>query len=452
MLQRAILILIAMFVMLPPVSAQDCAAPEPGACRLFGAAAAIFVGEVTENNNDSGTVRFQVTEAFKGVSGTFIEILGAPFSPHFAIGEKWLVFANNCIHDRAGKGCLTVGPCSLTRRVESAAAILDQLRIEQNGGRDAAVYGVLNRTLRFDQAIWDESYITPLSGIHVRLKSDGRVYDANTDDQGAYAFRKVASAKYEVSADLPSNLELGNTIGDDTVPPVTLPRHTCFENNLYALPTGGITGRVIGPDGKPLDIALVNLFRADRYAKHKPGLLGFQGKPRRSDESQPFRFYHLPTGDYILVFNALERDDPDEPFPITFFPSTRSMETSQLIHLRDGQKVTGADIHVSNPLPTRQITVQLNWVGKEPQDYYPPLIFVKASRGTNPLPQEISPDRFALNLFLDSRYTLHAEAICKLARTGKSQTSKSSEATIDGNNLATSEVTLSLNSAGCGRK
>ena len=327
-----------------------------------------------------------------------------------------------------------MGPCSLTRRAESAAAILAQLRVEQNGGREAALYGALTRTLPLNQAIWEEGYTTPLAGIHVRLKSDGHVYDAKTDEQGAYAFSKVAPAKYEISADLPPNLELGNEIGDDAVSRLTLRRHTCFENNLYALPTGRIAGRVIGPDGKPLNMAAVDLYRAERYSKYEPGLLGFQGKPSASDGWRPFQFHHLPPDDYMLVFNMADKENPDEPFPITFFPSASSVESSQLIHLRDGQQVTEANIHVSNPLPSRQIIVRLNWAGKDRKDYYPPLIFVKASRGTDPLPEKITADAFKLNLLLDSLYNIHAEATCKLPRPGKAAAIESSEVMVDGSN------------------
>lgn len=137
-----------------------------------------------------------------------------------------------------------------------------------------------------------------------------------------------------------------------------MPRRCCFENDIYALPSGRITGRVIGPDGKPLHLAFVNLYLASRYKDGKPGSYSFQGKGRPFAEWRPFEFYHLPGNDYVLVFNPQNDESPDAPVPTTFYPRATNLEGSQAIHLADGQDLLNADIHVSDPLPTRQITVR----------------------------------------------------------------------------------------------
>src|ERR1017187_9232035 len=54
---------------------------------------------------------------------------------------------------------------------------------------------------------------------------------------------------------------------------------------------------------------------------------------------RPFHFSHLPAGDYLLVFNAANWEDPYAPFRMTFYPNASSREGAQPIHLSDGQQV-----------------------------------------------------------------------------------------------------------------
>jgi hypothetical protein len=117
--------------------------------------------------------------------------------------------------------------------------------------------------------------------------------------------------------------------------------------------------------------------------------------------------------------------------------------------LAEGQQILNADIHVSNPLPTRQITLRLAWNGRRPQDFYPPAVIVEASKGMKPFPFENGRDNYTLNLLLSARYTIHAEAFCQIGTTGKAETGA---VTIDGSNLSVSEVTLKFDMGECIRK
>jgi hypothetical protein len=438
-------LILALFVVsLTSARAQDCSGPIPSACPLLSTAKAIFVGTVTQDEKDSETRRFRVTEAFEGVKGDYIDLSRSPYHFDFRLGEQYLVFAIPCFWKGASSRCLTISECSDTRPLEYAAAILEQLRAEKNGKRVAAVYGTLVRTL--GDADWEEDYRHRLPNTLIRLQSDNKSFEARTDEHGAYAFDRLPPGKYHVSADLPPNLVLGNVIGDDPVKPFELPRRCCFENDLYALPSGRISGRVIGPDGKPLHLAVVNLYLASRYKDGRPSSYSLQGKGSPLAKWKPFEFYHLPGDDYVLVFNPKNAEDPDAPFPTTFYPSATSVESSQVIHLADGQQLLDADIHVSDPLPTRQITVRLDWGGKQPRDYYPPQVFVSATRGKNPFPQGKGPYAYTLNLLLGSRYAVHAEAICQMGTKGKAETG---DATVDGSDLSVSEVTLKFATGEC---
>src|SRR5579863_1888956 len=136
---RVVFVLTWFLVALPCAQGQiDCAPPLPGSCRLLDDGKAIFVGTVTEANKESLIRRFRVTETFKGVSGDYADINEIPGSFHFALGSQYLVFATSCPWNGAGPDCLAAMPCSPTRNLADATAVLEQLRLEKNGGHVAA--------------------------------------------------------------------------------------------------------------------------------------------------------------------------------------------------------------------------------------------------------------------------------------------------------------------------
>jgi hypothetical protein len=236
---------------------------------------------------------------------------------------------------------------------------LQQLRAEKNGERIASVYGTLRRMPGEGRGERTDTYQRPLPNVAIRLKSDTKSFETRTDPQGAYAFSHLPPGKYQVSADLPPELELGNLILDGPVERFELPRHCCFENDLYALPSGRIRGAVVGPDGKPLPSVVVYLYPVSRYNREKQGVYSYQGRHGISNEWTPFEFYHLLGDDYVLVTNPRNEENPDAPFATTFYPDAAKIEDARVIHLSDGQQFSGADIHVRDRLPTRQLEVRL---------------------------------------------------------------------------------------------
>jgi hypothetical protein len=88
--------------------------------------AAVFSGEVLELRNGGNyiEVRFRVERSWKGVEGEEISLLTESTtaeSPHYRVGQKYLVFAGK----REGK--LFTGNCSRTKKLEHAQGDLEQL-------------------------------------------------------------------------------------------------------------------------------------------------------------------------------------------------------------------------------------------------------------------------------------------------------------------------------------
>jgi hypothetical protein len=417
----------------------DCAPIYAHSCTLRAEALAIFAGTVTEIPTGTMKYRFHVDEKFEGVNSDYFEVEWMPCGWEFEVGKQYLVFVIPMHLDDGDH--LFAQQCGMTRELKDAAAVLEQLRVEKQGKRDASVYGMLRRTLPLDLGAYDENYVRPLPGVVVRLQSRGRSYETKTDEHGAYAFRYLPPGTYQASADLPSGLGVAQQILREPVPPFKLLRDSCYENDINALPTGKITGQVIGPDGVPLDSCIVGLYRLDRYDAGV-GIGGDQ------EGSKRFEFSHLQAGDYVLVFNRTGQAHPDYPFPRTFYPGTPDFPSAQIIHLQEGQNIANADIHLRQAAtPTRKIAIQLLWGLLQSKDYYPPQVFVTASEGAEPYPNEISDDKYTLNMLLNATYTIYAEADCRVGTNGRAKTDT---VTLNGGDTSVSELKLTFsNKGGC---
>jgi hypothetical protein len=406
---------------------------------LLKSSDAFFLGTVT--GETASAFEFHVTEAFKGVVGDTYMVSAVPQGMtvnSFQIGEQYLVFAST-LNLNDGTRYNLAHPCGLTRELKYAQATLEQVRAEKNGQRPASLYGTLLRTFP-EMLNWDQSYEQGLSGVVVRLQSGQKSYETKTDERGAYAFAQLPPGTYQVSADLPPDLTLGDRISDRPPSPFELPRNSSFDYDLNALPTGRICGYVVGPDGKPLSSTSVELYRADLFALDRQGYFASQV------DAKPFDFFHLPPGDYVLVFNRQDFTSPDAPFQRTFYPSAANAQSATPIHLSDGQQISDADIHMKGPIPTRKITVQLHWSGRAPSDYYPPQVIVAASARQDPFAFNVAPDTYTANLFLTARYTIRARTFCRSGAKGAIDTAA---VTIDGANTSVSTVDLTFGQGEC---
>ncbi len=418
--------------------AQDCVGPMPGSRSLLKGMKAVFVGTLIES---AALLRFRVDENIKGAGGGYFEIEGSPLGQgHFEVGKAYLVFVES-IRLQDGEH-LAAPKCGRpSRELKYASALLEQVRAEKTGRKNASVYGMLLR--RSELPDLSGRYAPAIPNIVVKLQSKSGSFTTITDGQGAYAFERLPKGTYQVSAQLPPNLQLAETITHRAPSPFELPRGSCFENDITALPTGKISGRVIGPDGVPLDDLVVSLYPASLYDPSTEGEWGYQGA------SSPFVFEGLPAGDYILIFNRSGRLDPNAPFPRTFYPGGSDLHAAKVIHLGDGQELSNADIQLpESAVPTRKLMVRLVWDGPKPDDYYAPQIMGQATQGVSHDATKIADVSYALNLLLQAKYTIQGKAYCRIG-TGQVETGS---ITVDGSDTATTQVTLTFRKGECLRR
>jgi len=128
------------------------------------------------------------------------------------------------------------------------------------------------------------------------------------------------------------------------------------------------------------------------------GFQGFKGY---------FDFDHIGPGDYIVVYNRMDRMDPNSPFPRSFYPGASGAGDAEPIRLKDGQQLLKANIKLRDGYPTRPLRVRVQWEhGRPPGNL---TVMAQADDGTaNPAAQKISDGIFEFTLLQAGHYTVSA--------------------------------------------
>ncbi|HUO33470.1 MAG TPA: hypothetical protein VMU43_00620 [Candidatus Acidoferrum sp.] len=419
MIRRVLLgISVFLFLSASAVTACTCSKEPPGVCPGLHTGDVVFLGTVlsAEQVSPAGTTQsvsptgelvipsavtryhFHIDERFAGPAVSEIDIFSggddADCGYVFKSGAQYVVFTNP-----EAQGRLFATICNGTRPVADARALLPQLRAMSKGEDVASVFGVIRRS---DPPLLapPNDPDDPVSEVPLKLRSRYDRFSTATDDYGVYSFYGVHAGKYVLTARLPARMELSERTVSGPLPPIEIPEGACYEFNIDALPTGKIRGSVLAANGKPLPLASVELYRAGHYADSQPGLWGFQS------EKGFFEFSNIGPGDYLLVFNRLDRSDPNSPYPRTFYPGVTDASDTRLIRLKDGQNLEKVNIRLGQPYPTRTIRVQLKWMGgRVPGDVY---VTAHADEGVNPAARKIGDDLYEFTILKSARYTFTA--------------------------------------------
>jgi hypothetical protein len=216
---------------------------------------------------------------------------------------------------------------------------------------------------------------------------------------------------------------------------------------------------VLGPDGKPLQLARVGIYRKELYS---PGQVGtyvwgtaYMYWDHQNEEQDFFEFHGLAPGSYILVFNDEDRPDPDMPFPRTFYPGVTDWRLAAPITLAAGQEFLNADIRVAGEIPTREITVRVFWNGKPPAEEDFVFLSVSIAGGNRPDHigwKEASPGVYRVRLFRHEAYQFVAWKACYNADDQNSRFTedpRTERKIVRGDDDKTSSITLSYSGPSC---
>jgi hypothetical protein len=403
--------------------ACTCSQASPGKCPGLQEGDVVFLGTVT-SIADLGYVKpkadtaadssappvdtiaarltryhFRIDERFAGPDVSEIDVFsGGPddgdCAYRFKQGEQYVVFTQ-----QETEGRLFATICGGTRLASDARALIPQLRAMRRGAAVASVFGVLRRGDPPFLAPPDDPD-DPLPNISLKLRSRLDRFETSTDAEGVYSFYDVHAGEYSFAANVPPRTQLTQETLTGGLPPFKIPDGACYEYDVMALPTGHIRGSVLAPDGKPLSLASVELYRAGAYSDSHPGLWAYQG------DGGAFNFDHIGPGDYILVFNRANAQNPNAPYPRAFYPGVSDAADAQPIHLKEGQQLTKVNLRLSDAFPAHRVRVRLKWLKGRPPGTV--TVMAKADQGQNPAARKIADGLYELNLLDSASYTISA--------------------------------------------
>lgn len=410
------------FTGLTPAFACSCARSRGGPCTGINQQAILFLGTVISADNpptdtredQMGTAhyRIRVDEVFSNMEAKEVDVYsgrgGGDCSVRFKVGEQYLVNPH-----QSSSGELAASICSDTRIASGASAYIRQLRKRKQGGVSSQVFGMLWQRSQGYGFSWSQEEPKRLGGIPVRLKDSMNTYETATESDGSFEFNAVRPGSYLVSASLPSGLEIAEPVLDRDVTIEVAP-NSCEEQTFYALPSTSVTGRVIDKAGNLLPYAAVALYSPDHFDEKDPGRSATstesQSEDRKTKTIEPFKFRHVPAGDYILVANYFGRVDRAEPFERTFYPSTTERQQAKLVHVGQGQSVEGLEIVVERK-PTKDLIVHVSGVDFEKEKY----IFLESTNGPAVSTYtEVSPGLFRVTVLRPEEFDLFAHYSCPL--------------------------------------
>ena len=339
------------------------AAPTPSAsclpCRTppireaLARADAVFIGKAIEGDEKkewanpngekidllSGRIRFSVEWVFSGVKRSEAIVITLDDYcigfDHFTKGERYLLYARG----NESRGFYVVR-CSRSESVSSAGEdlkILSSLSPKTCGVR---LYGMAGYATGIK--------ITATDAQGHNLEAVSRV--------GHFEIEGVRpNVEYTVQAHLP------NYYQKNDANPKKVRINPCGWANVgfSADYDSSISGRVIGPDGNPLNNAVVELMP---FNKTGP----WSDKSAISDSQGRFELRDVAPGAYLLGVNITEAPKMDRPYPPTWYPNADTRQSAAIIEMEPGQKLSGYEIAISRRLAERTIEGTVFWPDGRP--------------------------------------------------------------------------------------
>lgn len=168
-------------------------------CADYWRADAVFIGTATdispafgdyESYGSDRTVRFSLEHAYRGIEGQAVELVNWINSCEYQFekGKKYFVYA----YRNQRNNTLGTHGCSRTREISRATE--DTAYVQGLSGRhtEQSISGIVL-----------ENRYTPVTGVKINIRGEGRRYNAITDDEGRFKVQISQPGKYSVRFILP---------------------------------------------------------------------------------------------------------------------------------------------------------------------------------------------------------------------------------------------------------
>lgn len=319
--------------------------------------------EAEENEVDRfGPATVLVEKVYKGnlrvnreiLTGFFPDV-GCGFSFHEKwVGQQFLLYLDR--DDKADNHWFA-SVCGRSRGLERASEdllYLDNVEKLRGKTRVSGDYG----------GAWGR----PLEGVAnrtIRITGDTKTYETKTDSNGVFEIYDLPPGKYVLEPEIPNGWELArysplsNQDGTpDNLFPFTLEAKKHVTLELTFVPNNRVEGRVVGPDGNPIEHVCVYLLKPEKpEGDHVSACTNVNGN---------FSIRSLPSGTYVAVLNPDGKLSPNEPFPRIFYPNGTQREKAALITVGNGESVKEINFGITSLAETVIVSGVLLYSDGEP--------------------------------------------------------------------------------------
>src|SRR5262245_41907120 len=186
-------------------------------CQEYWRSDAVFSGTVVsqrvieerEGGSDDTSwktiVHFKIEQAFKGISGEFVEVVtgisGGDCGYQFKTGKRYIVYA---VLRTGGKRYWYTGICQRIMPIEKAEEDLAYFQALPKVGSGTSIFGSITQVYMKLQNR-DESIRNSLQNIRITADSPSSHFEALTDKDGRYQITGLPPGRYKVQAELAEN-------------------------------------------------------------------------------------------------------------------------------------------------------------------------------------------------------------------------------------------------------
>ncbi len=318
-------------------------------CELGSQNDQVFVGTAIEERTGSGTFRFRIDEALKGIAPDTkeVEVGRGPCLDGYELGTQYLILVHHIEGDPSTAGFTRGEPLeNATESIALFRALARGEHVTEIKGRIAE--NVEDFLLRFDL---DVEHRPGLRGVTITASKEGRNYTTSSDFTGSYALRVPESGRYEVAAKLAGHASAQPTYELDVAP------DSCRELDLGMWTASHLTGYVVGADGKPAEGIAVELEPPSEIHNFLPKV--------KTDATGKFEFVNIPQGDYIVGVN-IGGVNSELPYDTRFYPGVTERSAARVVKITGAPSIEGLNFQIGERKPTRSIIVAMEWPDGRP--------------------------------------------------------------------------------------
>jgi len=342
-------------------------------CQEYSEADAVFAGTVVgnsevmtgEGNNKYAQrlVRFSLEQGFRGVEGSFVEVITGQGDSDcgygFKQGRQYLVYARRNAQDKR----LYTGICLRTRPLAEAAADLAFIRSLATAEPTGIIFGeVSKRNYEWKEG---EDWRKSIAGAELMIEGEATRQELKSDAQGAFRLEGLAPGAYKVKLKIPPGLAQINSKNEfvETVEhEVKVAARGCVQTGFLLNSDTRVSGYVIDASARPV----ANLKLDMRGAPSDPKNIN-NFRSAQTDAEGRFEFKLVPPGDYLLGLRLLSSSGYELlPYPRTYYPGVTTKAQAGVVSVKEGEQLRDLELRLPPRLAEYSVDGFVVWEDGRP--------------------------------------------------------------------------------------